>query len=274
MRYKNIIMSHDKRANASKRVPIAIANWKMAMTLEECRSFAREFEVEMGELLGRIQVILCAPATAMSTIAGAVRELPLLDPGAQNSSAYPDPEHSGEISARLLADAGCVFCMVGHWEMKVRMNKPDEELNRELHAVYDSGMRPIILVGESETDKGTPSDDLVTRMELMVEGITAEQISRAVMVYEPEWAIGADEPAPPEYIAERATFMRGWLTERYGFDAVDPIPIIYGGAVFPENAAWLLTTPDIDGLGAGRKSREAKEFASIAKLVGEAFDLL
>tara|TARA_R110000850_G_scaffold231421_3_gene356324 strand:- start:2221 stop:3045 length:825 start_codon:yes stop_codon:yes gene_type:complete len=274
VRYKNIIMSHDKRANASKRVPIAIANWKMAMTLEECRSFAREFEVEMGELLGRIQVILCAPATAMSTIAGAVRELPLLDPGAQNSSAYPDPEHSGEISARLLADAGCVFCMVGHWEMKVRMNKPDEELNRELHAVYDSGMRPIILVGESETDKGTPSDDLVTRMELMVEGITAEQISRAVMVYEPEWAIGADEPAPPEYIAERATFMRGWLTERYGFDAVDPIPIIYGGAVFPENAAWLLTTPDIDGLGAGRKSREAKEFASIAKLVGEAFDLL
>jgi triosephosphate isomerase len=267
-------MPKAKSDPAPKRIPIAIANWKMAMTLEECRRFASEFETEMGDLLGRLQVILCAPATAMSTIAGAVQNLPLLDPGAQNSSAYPDPEHSGEISARLLADAGCVFCMVGHWEMKVRMNKPDEELNRELHAVYESGMRPIILVGESETDKGTPSDDLVERMEMMMNGITADQISRAVMVYEPEWAIGADEPAPPEYIAERATFMRLWLTERYGFEAVDPIPIIYGGAVFPENAEWLLTTPDIDGLGAGRKSRDAREFASIVKLVGKAFDLI
>lgn len=266
-------MINDKKDNASNRIPIAIANWKMAMTLDECRTFAREFDSEMGGLIGKLQVILCAPATAMSTIAGATGNLPLVDPGAQNSSAYPDPEHSGEISARLLADAGCVFCMVGHWEMKVRMNKADEELNRELHAVYDSGMRPIILVGESETDKGTPSNDLVERMQIMMEGISAEQISQAVMVYEPEWAIGADEPAPPEYIAERATFMRSWLTEKYGFDAVDPIPIIYGGAVFPENAEWLLTTPDIDGLGAGRKSRDAKEFASIAKLVGKAFDL-
>lgn len=244
------------------------------MTLGECRTFARQFETEMGSLLGQLQVILCAPATAMSTIAEAVKNLPLVDAGAQNSSAYPDPEHSGEISARLLADAGCVFCMVGHWEMKVRMDKPDEELNRELHAVYANGMRPIILVGESETDKGTPSDDLVERMETMMNGITADQISRAVMVYEPEWAIGADEPAPPEYIAERATFMRRWLTEHYGFEAVDPIPIIYGGAVFPGNAEWLLTTPDIDGLGAGRKSRDAGEFASIAKLVGKAFDLI
>lgn len=244
------------------------------MTLGECRTFARQFETEMGSLLGQLQVILCAPATAMSTIAEAIKNLPLVDAGAQNSSAYPDPEHSGEISARLLADAGCVFCMVGHWEMKVRMDKPDEELNRELHAVYANGMRPIILVGESETDKGTPSDDLVERMETMMNGITADQISRAVMVYEPEWAIGADEPAPPEYIAERATFMRRWLTEHYGFEAVDPIPIIYGGAVFPGNAEWLLTTPDIDGLGAGRKSRDAGEFASIAKLVGKAFDLI
>lgn len=246
----------------------------MAMTLGECRAFAREFEMEMGKLLGRMQVILCAPATAMATISEAVRDVPLVDAGAQNSSAYPDPEHSGEISARLLADAGCAFCMVGHWEMKVRMRKPDEELNRELHAVYENGMRPIILVGESKTEKGTPSDDLVERMKTMMNGITADQITRAVMVYEPEWAIGANEPAPPEYIAERATFMRRWLTEGYGFEAADPIPIIYGGAVFPENAEWLLTTPDIDGLGAGRKSRNAKEFASIAKLVSKSFGLI
>ncbi len=263
-----------KPVMALRRIPVAIANWKMAMTLGECRTFVREFEMEMGNLLGQMQVILCAPATAMSTISEAVKDLPLVDAGAQNSSAYPDPEHSGEISAGLLADAGCAFCMVGHWEMKVRMNKPDEELNRELHAVYDNGMRPIILVGESETEKGIPSDDLVERMETMMNGITADQITRAVMVYEPEWAIGANEPAPPEYIAERATFMRRWLTERYGFEAVDPIPIIYGGAVFPENAEWLLTTPDIDGLGAGRKSRDAREFASITKLVGKAFGLI
>jgi triosephosphate isomerase len=255
------------------RIPIAAANWKMAMTLEASRSFARGFEKEMGSVIGKMQFILCAPTTALSTLADALKDLPLVDPGAQNSSAYPDPEHSGEISAALLADTGCVFCMVGHWEMKVRMNKADDELNRELHAVFDNGLRPIILVGESKTDKGTPADDLVERMEAMLEGITAEEITRAVMVYEPEWAIGAEEPAPPEYIAERATFMRNWLIERYGNDAVQPIPIIYGGAVFPENAEWLLTTPDIDGLGAGRKGRDPVEFTKIAKIVARAYGL-
>ena len=255
------------------RVPIAVANWKMAMTLEESRSFAREFEKEMGSLIGKMRIILCAPTTALSTLASAIEAMPRVEAGAQNSSAYPDPEHSGEISAALLADTGCVWCMVGHWEMKVRMNKADDELNRELHAVFDHNLRPIILVGESKTEKGMPSDDLVDRMEAMLDGITAEEITRAVMVYEPEWAIGAEEPAPPEYIAERATFMRNWLIERYGNDAIQPIPIIYGGAVFPENAEWLLTTPDIDGLGAGRRGRDPKEFASIAKTVARAYGL-
>lgn len=257
-----------------KRTPLAAANWKMAMTLDQSRAFVREFKEEMGDLLGKMQVILCAPATAMSTLSEALTDLPMVDPGAQNSSAFPDPEHSGEISAALLADAGSVWCMVGHWEMKTRMNKSDEELNRELHAVCDSGMRPIILVGESETDKGAPANDLVERMETMLAGITADQVTRAMMVYEPEWAIGADEPAPPEYIAERATFMRNWMIDRYGDEAIQPIPIIYGGAVFPENAEWLLSTPDIDGLGAGRKSRDPKEFVRIAKTVGKAFDLV
>ena len=133
---------------------------------------------------------------------------------------------------------------------------------------------PRLLRRHRLADRLVALGDLVERMETVMKGITADQINQAVMVYEPEWAIGAEEPAPPEYIAERATFMRQWLTDRYGFEAVDPIPIIYGGAVFPENAEWLLTTPDIDGLGAGRKSRDAKEFASIAKLVGKAFDLI
>ena len=255
------------------RTPVAAANWKMAMTLAESRHFAQAFQEEMGSLIGQMQVVLCAPTTAMATLSEALKDISLVDPGAQNSSAYPDLEHSGEISAALLADAGCVWCMVGHWEMKVRMNKPDDELNRELHAVYDNGLRPIILIGESETDKGTPSNDLEERMETILKDIEPEEITRALMVYEPEWAIGADEPAPPEYIAERATFMRHWLINRFGNDAVQPIPIIYGGAVFPENAEWLLTAPDIDGLGAGRKGRDPKEFCKIAKTVANAYGL-
>ena len=230
----------EKKGAALKPIPIVAANWKMAMKLDEVRTFVREFEEEMGDLIGKMQVVLTAPTTAMSTLAKAVKDLPLVDPAAQNSSAHRDPEHSGEISAELLA----------------------------------AGLRPFILVGESETDKGTPADDLVERMEKILDGVTAEQISRSLMVYEPEWAIGADEPAAPDYIAERATFMRNWLIDRYGEEAVRPIPIIYGGAVFPENAEWLLSTPDIDGLGAGRKSRNGKEFASIAKIVAKAFDLL
>ena len=85
------------------RPHLAVANWKIAMTLAQCRAFAQEFEEEMGDLIGKMQVILCAPATAMSTLAEALQDLPMVDPGAQNSSAFPDPEHSGEISAELLS---------------------------------------------------------------------------------------------------------------------------------------------------------------------------
>ena len=167
----------------------------------------------------------------------------------------------------------CHLCAGHTGDEPERDPRADDELNRELHAVFDNGLRPIILIGESETKKGTPSNDLVDRMETILDGIEPEEITRSLMVYEPEWAIGADEPAPPEYIAERATFMRHWLIDRFGNEAVQPIPIIYGGAVFPENAEWLLTTPDIDGLGAGRKSRDPEEFCKIAKIVARVYGL-
>ncbi|MDA0350287.1 MAG: triose-phosphate isomerase [Verrucomicrobia bacterium] len=256
------------------RIPIAIANWKMAMTVSQSLSFVEEFKQEMGDLIGKMQVILTAPSTVIYPLANALKDTVLVDPGAQNSSAHTDVEHSGEVSAALLADAGCVWCMCGHWEMIKRMHKDDSELNRELHAIYDAAMRPIILVGESTQDRGMPSDDLVERLETILEGITTSEIARSVMVYEPEWAIGADEPADPDYIAERATFMRKWVSNRFGEESAQQIPMIYGGAVFPENAEWLLSTPDLDGLGAGRRGRNAKSFASIAKTVGKAHGLI
>lgn len=249
------------------RMPTAIANWKMAMTIGESLSFVGDFEKEMGGLIGKMQVILCAPTTVISSLAPALEQLPLVDPGAQNSSAHQDVDHSGEVSVALLADAGCLWCMVGHWEMKRRMNKTDDELNRELRAVFDTGLRPIILVGESTQEKGMAGDDLEERMHIILSTCNEEEFARAVMVYEPEWAIGADEPAPPEYIAERCTFMRKWMVQRFGDETAQGVPIVYGGAVFPENAEWLLSTPDLDGLGAGRRGRNAKAFASIARTV-------
>ncbi|MCZ6671653.1 MAG: triose-phosphate isomerase [Verrucomicrobia bacterium] len=251
-------------------MPTAIANWKMAMTISESLSFVGDFENEMGSLIGKVQVLLCAPTTAISSLARALERLPLVDPGAQNSSAHPDVEHSGEVSAALLADAGCVWCMVGHWDMKRRMNKTDDELNRELRAVFDAGLRPIILVGESTHERGMAGDDLEERMQIVLSGCNETEFARAVMVYEPEWAIGADEPAPPEYIAERCTFMRNWMARRFGDETANRVPIVYGGAVFPENAEWLLSTPDLDGLGAGRRGRNPKAFASIVRTVAKA----
>lgn len=251
------------------RKPFAIANWKMAMTISESLSFVREFRAAVGELAQKVDIVLCPPYTSLYVVAQALTDNPI-KLGAQNLCAAPGKAHTGEISAPLLADAGCRWVLLGHWEIRRRTGETDGDVNRKMHAAFQAGLRPILLVGEAATERGRAEETLAARLPHLFTGCEAGQAAQMAVLYEPEWTIGVQEPAAPDYVAAGCHFIRGWIDQTYGAGDASAVRIIYGGSVAPEYAEGLLNSPDIDGLGAGRKGRDPIALAEIVRLIARA----
>jgi triosephosphate isomerase len=252
----------------SDRKPLAVANWKMAMTISESLAFADRFLPGAAPLSEVMTIVLCPPFTALhalsQTLSGSSLEL-----GAQNLWEKPGETHTGEISADLIADTGCQWVMVGHWEVRRRTQETDSITNKKLHAAFRAGLKPILLIGEGSTEQEQVEDVLNERLPQVFAGCPPEQVAHMALIYEPEWTIDVEEPAPFDHIATGCSFVRSWISESLSAAVARAIRIIYGGSVTPENAKRLLASPDIDGLGAGRKGRDPVAFARIVRLVAE-----
>ena len=255
--------------DSPSRRPFALANWKMAMTVSESLAFVSDFQIALADLAQSVNIVLCPPFTALYPLSQALTYTPI-DVGAQNLSAAPGKAHTGEISASLLADAGCAWVMLGHWEIRRRTGETDMHINRKMHAGFQAGVRPIILIGERTGERGQAEEALVARLPILFSGCEPGQTAQVAVVYEPEWTIGAQEPAPPDYIAAACSFVRGWIGREFGIDVAERVRIIYGGSVAPEHAPGLLASPDLDGLGAGRMGRDPVAFAEIVRLIAAA----
>jgi triosephosphate isomerase len=252
-----------------KRKPLALANWKMAMTIPESLAFVRQFCAAVGDLAQKVDIVLCPPYTALQPTAQALADSPIAL-GAQNLCAASGLAHTGEISAPQLADAGCEWVMLNHWETRRRTGESDADVNRKMLAAFDAGLRPILLVGESNAERGQATEVLRERLPTLFANCQAEQVAKMALVYEPEWTIGMKEPAPPGYVAAGCRVIRQWLGRTYGADPASAARIIYGGSVAPEYATGLLASPEVDGAGASRKGRDPIAFAEIVQLIAAA----
>jgi len=248
------------------RKPLALSNWKMAMTVAEGRAFVRDFEAIAGDLLDQVDVLICPPFTALWPVAQALHGT-RIQLGGQNIAPTADLARSGEISAALLADVGCRWVMLGHWEVRRHQGDEDETVNRKVHLALDAGLSPILLIGEAHDAQTPMTDALERQLERVLASCRAEQVETMAFVYEPEGAIGVAAPASPEHVAAGCGIIRGWLRERWGDAVAERVRIIYGGSVVPEYAADLLACPDVDGLGATRRGRDAATFAQIVRLI-------
>lgn len=248
------------------RKPLALSNWKMAMTVAESLAFVRDFEAIAGDLLDRVDVVICPPFTALWPVAQALRGS-RIQPGGQNIAPTADLARTGEISAALLADVGCHWVMLGHWEVRRHQGDDDATVNRKVHLALDAGLAPILLIGEAHNDRAPLADVLDRQLERVLAGCQAEQVETMAFVYEPEGAIGMAAPVSSEHVATGCGFIRGWLCGRWGDAVAESVRIIYGGSVAPEYAADLLACPDVDGLGATRHGRDAATFARIVRLI-------
>jgi triosephosphate isomerase len=251
------------------RKPFAVANWKMAMTIPESLAFVQTFVDTIRVLAQAVDIVLCPPYTALYAVARALTGSPIM-PGAQTLCAAPGEAHTGQISAPLLADAGCEWVLLGHWEIRRRTGETDADINRKMHAALRAGLRPILLIGEATSQQEQAVQTLDRRLPHLFAGCEPEQVARMAVVYEPEWTIGVQQPALPGQVAAGCTFVRRWISREYGVDVAQAVRIIYGGSVAPEYADGLLTSPEIDGLGASRKGRDPATFAEIVRRIATA----
>jgi len=254
------------------RRPFAIANWKMAMTVEEALDFARHFPPLVGSLPQRMDIVICPPYTSLYLLAQALRGSGIAL-GGQNLYPGPGAAFTGEISAELLRDVGCQWVLLGHWERRRHFGETDELVNRKVLAALGAGLRPILLIGEPTEARERWKEAVAGQLWRVLAECRAEAVAGMAFVYEPEWAIGVREPAPPERVQAGCGYIRAWLEERFGAEAATAARIIYGGSVTPDVAADLLSGPEVDGLGAGRKGRDARAFAAIVQAIARAKEL-
>jgi triosephosphate isomerase len=244
------------------RNPAAVANWKMAMTIGESLAFAENF-VPLVEAHSRsVEIVICPPYTALQALSQAL-DRTRIQVGAQDVCASSETSHTGGVSPALVADCGCRWVMLGHWEVRRRRGETDVHVNQKLTAVRPWGLRPILLLGEGSRERDRAQNALALRLPRLFQSCPPEQVASAVLIYEPEWALGQEEPAPVRHIASSCEFLRQWIGEVYGTDTAQSVRILYGGSVTPSCSKDILASPHVDGLGAGRKGRDSEAFAEI-----------
>jgi triosephosphate isomerase (TIM) len=174
---------------------------------------------------------------------------------------------TGEISAAMLKDVGCIYAICGHSERRHVIGETDELVNKKVHAAISGGLLPILCVGELlEERKANKTAEVVTRhMKKGLAGLGAEKMSAVTIAYEPVWAIGTGLTATPQQAQEVHALIRKLVAQMYDRKIADAIRIQYGGSVKPDNAGELMSQEDVDGLLVGGASLKADDFVAIVK---------
>ena len=247
------------------RRKIVAGNWKMNSTTDQTRQLISQLlELLNGER--RATVVVCPPFTSLQT-ASELLEGSNVELGAQNVSEHESGAYTGDVAAGMLLTVGCVWVILGHSERRQYHAETDELVNAKARLAFSSGLKPIICVGESleERESGRTEEVVCAQVDGVTAGLTAEEMAKAVIAYEPVWAIGTGRNATPEMAQEVHCFIRNRL-KKNGADETE-LSILYGGSVKPDNAAGLMAEEDIDGALVGGASLKADDFVAIVNSV-------
>ena len=243
------------------RKPFIAGNWKMNTTEAEAKTLATE--VAAGTLGAQCDIALCVPFTHLSTVREALRGSHV-GLGAQDVYWEPKGAFTGEVSTAMLEDF-CQYVIIGHSERRQYFGETDEWVRRKLAAVLASRIDPIVCIGESLNDRrgGQTETVLGRQLRQAVEGVVLSP--RVTIAYEPVWAIGTGETATPEVAQATCLWIRRELTAIAGETIAGAMRIQYGGSVNADNAATLLSQPDIDGALVGGAALVPAQFAAIVQ---------
>ena len=247
------------------RRPIIAANWKMFKTLAETRTFFHALLPEIRNV-DHCDVVVAPPFTAL---AAAVEEVKgrRVAISAQDVYWKDDGAFTGEISVKMLFEAGCAYTIVGHSERRQLFGDSDESVEKKAKAAVAGGLKAIVSVGETlaERDRNQAFEVVRRQLSAGIGRLTEVELSRIIVAYEPVWAIGTGRTATPEVAAEMHAEIRKILADIYGAATADAMCILYGGSVKPDNISALMKKEDIDGVLVGGASLDPAAFAAIIK---------
>jgi triosephosphate isomerase len=243
-------------------------NWKMYTS----RTNAKELAAAVANGLpsqSKTRVAICPPFPWLTSISDTIKNTPVAL-GAQNCHFEKEGAFTGEVSPQMLLDAGCTYVIVGHSERRHGFCETDALLNKKVRAALAAGLSVIFCVGELLGEREANQTEAVLDSQLSsgLSDIPAEQLGNLVVAYEPVWAIGTGKVATNDQAQEAHAFIRRKVSELYGENAASSLLIQYGGSVKPDNAAGLLSQPDVDGALVGGASLKADSFLAIVRAAG------
>jgi triosephosphate isomerase len=246
------------------RRKILAGNWKMHMNAEQSAALAAEIAAGLKDKPLVHEVVVCPTYVSLDRVSAMLKGTSVAV-GAQDMHWEKQGAFTGKISGDMLKDIGVEYVILGHSEQRAYFGETDETVNRKTVKALADGLKPIICVGETlEEREGNVTEKVVeTQVRGAYAGLSAADAARTVIAYEPVWAIGTGRTATAQQAQDVHKFIRGLLASLYDAPTAEAVRIQYGGSMKPENAAELLSQPDIDGGLIGGAALKSESFLGI-----------
>jgi triosephosphate isomerase len=245
------------------RRPVIAGNWKMFKTVAETRAFFEAFK-PLVAASKHCDIVVAPPFSALTAAVESAKGS-AITVSAQNVHWEKEGAFTGEVSTRMLVEAGCKSVIIGHSERRQFFGDTDEWVQRKTKAALAAALAPIVCVGETLAEReGNLTHAILKRQfEGGVGALTPEEFSRIVIAYEPVWAIGTGRTATPEMAADAHRYIRELAAAHFKPERASALRILYGGSVKPDNVKGLMAQEEIDGALVGGASLDPKSFSAI-----------
>ena len=250
--------------NKALRKAVIAGNWKMNKPPCEARELLEAIKPLVQN--AKCDVVACVPfvdlQTALDATAGSNIGI-----GAENCHWEASGAYTGEISAPMLKAMSVPYVIIGHSERRTYFGETDVTVNKRVRAALDNGLTVILCVGEylEQREQGITGEVVALQTKIALQGVSADELKRVIIAYEPVWAIGTGKTATAEQANEVCALIRSTVAGLYSWAAANALTIQYGGSMNAQNAAELLDQPDVDGGLIGGASLKPADFAEIVK---------
>ncbi len=250
------------------RKPLMCGNWKMNTNHLEAIQMVQKLHYRLNESdYQRVDVAVAPPFTALRSVQTVIEADHMVNGlGAQNCFWEREGAYTGEVAPLMLAKLSVDYVIAGHSERRQHFGETDADVNRKAKAVLAAGMIPIVCVGETleEREQGMATERVTGEVRGSLAGISAADVGRLVIAYEPIWAIGTGRNAEPDDAQEIIEVIRRLIGDEWP-GAGDDLRILYGGSINPGNIAGFMAKREIDGGLVGGASLDPDTFASVVR---------
>ena len=247
------------------RKQIAAANWKMNGTAQQAETLLRDVMEPRIKLKDHQLVIFAVPFPFLQQAIQQQGSETNYYIAAQNCSQYASGAYTGDVSVEMLKSIGIKYCIVGHSERREYFGETNAQLAEKINLLLKNDMIPIFCCGEplNVREAGSQDKHVETQVQESLFHLSADDIMKIVIAYEPIWAIGTGKTATTQQAQDMHSYLRSVIAKKYGNDVASNISILYGGSVKANNAAEIFGSPDVDGGLVGGASLVAKDFIQI-----------